>query len=585
MTNGRSNWRSGHIVSPPTFLYLLLQSLIMASSGKSFHYQEENVPFERTDGSKVARTAVLSISRSNGVRGEGLRYGLPDVQTLYETIKAGEPLNLDDCFVPEFSLENYRQWAGLDKNTPVPIHDFSGQGALFSAKAATVFAHASFEGNQCSFKDACFLMGHVDFSNCKFSTANIDFTRTNFEAGASFPFAQFGDGHVIFNEADFGAGKTSFVNANFGNGKVGFRSVTFGPGEADFHFSKFGVGDKLFDKVSFQGGLVDFRKVEFGHGKIDFRWTDFGNARVVFDEAEVEEGRITFNRCRMGASSFSWETGIGRKSDFTMEKADLGQSTLSFSGSEFHKLSLASCHFNNYTDLRVEKCAIIDLTDTLNRDLIDLKPVKTKVEVEQLVLIGMRNLGRIILDWNTNRLESLIHNQPKSTLWQKADQFRLLKEDFGQSGEYQFEDASYVAFKRMELKAELARSIENNQANAIWAYPRAWFKYIIMDKMGLYATDPMRVLLSMTVVYVLFSLLYVVIIPYSSADIVSSLGDPDQLSLFTKSFYHSAITFLTIGYGDYYPSGSIRWLSSIEGFVGLFLMSYFTVAFVRKILR
>ena len=68
-------------------------------------------------------------------------------------------------------------------------------------------------------------------------------------------------------------------------------------------------------------------------------------------------------------------------------------------------------------------------------------------------------------------------------------------------------------------------------------------------------------------------------------DIVSSIGDPDKLSMVARAFYHSAITFLTIGYGDYYPSGIIRWLSSVEGFSGLFLMSYFTVAFVRKILR
>mgnify|MGYP005838757265 CR=1 FL=1 len=36
---------------------------------------------------------------------------------------------------------------------------------------------------------------------------------------------------------------------------------------------------------------------------------------------------------------------------------------------------------------------------------------------------------------------------------------------------------------------------------------------------------------------------------------------------------------------DHYPYGSIRWMSGLEGFVGLFLMSYFTVVFVRKILR
>jgi hypothetical protein len=59
----------------------------------------------------------------------------------------------------------------------------------------------------------------------------------------------------------------------------------------------------------------------------------------------------------------------------------------------------------------------------------------------------------------------------------------------------------------------------------------------------------------------------------------------DHLSMVARSFYHSAITFLTIGYGDHYPFGAVRWVSAIEGFFGLFLMSYFTVAFVRKVLR
>ncbi len=54
---------------------------------------------------------------------------------------------------------------------------------------------------------------------------------------------------------------------------------------------------------------------------------------------------------------------------------------------------------------------------------------------------------------------------------------------------------------------------------------------------------------------------------------------------FWNSIYYSAITFFTIGYGDYFPYGPLKFVAAIEGFSGVFLMSYFTVAFVRKILR
>jgi hypothetical protein len=69
-------------------------------------------------------------------------------------------------------------------------------------------------------------------------------------------------------------------------------------------------------------------------------------------------------------------------------------------------------------------------------------------------------------------------------------------------------------------------------------------------------------------------------------DIVSGIGgEHAQIGIVAKSFFFGAITFLTIGYGDFYPMGAVRFLSGIEGFVGVFMMSYFTVAFVRKILR
>ena len=83
--------------------------------------------------------------------------------------------------------------------------------------------------------------------------------------------------------------------------------------------------------------------------------------------------------------------------------------------------------------------------------------------------------------------------------------------------------------------------------------------------------------------FVVFSFLYYLLMVFTAADIIASVDD--HLTMMARSFYHSAITFLTIGYGDHYPFGFIRWVSSMEGFFGLFLMSYFTVAFVRKVLR
>ena len=103
--------------------------------------------------------------------------------------------------------------------------------------------------------------------------------------------------------------------------------------------------------------------------------------------------------------------------------------------------------------------------------------------------------------------------------------------------------------------------------------------------MGLYATRPSRVFLSMISVYLLFSGVFMLFISVGFGNIIPSSIHPDTLSVLERSLYHSAITFFTIGYGDFYPSGPLRIVCGVEGFVGVFLMAYFTVAFVRKILR
>jgi hypothetical protein len=197
----------------------------------------------------------------------------------------------------------------------------------------------------------------------------------------------------------------------------------------------------------------------------------------------------------------------------------------------------------------------------------------------------MRLIGRIFIDWSRNRVKQMIRSQEETSRRSKAEQYRTLKENFSVTGRYNDEDKAYLEFKRLESRWILEDSLRRHPLSALWMYPLFWFKLIVFDWIGHYATNPVRVIISMLIVYTLYSFVFAGLTLFTSADIVSSLGDPDKLNLITKSFYHCAITFLTIGYGDYYPSGNIRWFSSIVGFTGLFLMSYFTVAFVRKILR
>ena len=105
----------------------------------------------------------------------------------------------------------------------------------------------------------------------------------------------------------------------------------------------------------------------------------------------------------------------------------------------------------------------------------------------------------------------------------------------------------------------------------------------------------------MLVVIIFFGFLFSDLVPFTNINDTSTsyvqCGDQkfeivNESSKFAESsgikteLYFSTITFLTIGYGDISPQNPLTaLLAGIEGFFGLFLMSYFTVAIVRKTLR
>jgi hypothetical protein len=235
-------------------------------------------------------------------------------------------------------------------------------------------------------------------------------------------------------------------------------------------------------------------------------------------------------------------------------------------------------------DLRVATADCIDLSDTVVRGLIDMLPT-SPMELDRLYLTRMRNLGQLFLDWELNDVETLIEGQSDTDHGEKAGQYRILKEDFTSIGHYDAEDRAYVRFKRHERKAEFEKAMKEGGGSRLRGMVSSAFQWLVFDKMGKYATDPLRVLVSMLVVYTIFSLLYVLLPFVLDHGVTSTVGAQKDIGQVAKGFYHSAITFLTIGYGDFHPTGHFRWISAVEGFFGIFLTAYFTVAFVRKILR
>ena len=577
-----------------------------------FNYKVKikDTPFETESGKKYENTAAISFLDENKKEVSYIELGFIDKEEIYQLIDNEKPVDLDHCYVENFSLVEYRESRNIEKKSYVKIHGFSAYNTFFDSRIITDFSFAEFDDKYKDFENAHFLSGAVSFQSAKFHQGGVNFAYTYFNDGnVDFSNVNFGDGEVNFKNSWFGTGHKNFQDANFGNGdvlfvntefndgdvifvnvlfnskRVTFKVARFGEGKIGFHFARFHCKELIFERTEFGDGKVDFRTTEFSDAKVSFNRSIFGNGEKSFEASQHKGGKLTFRKSIWGDGNVSFEQVEFDNTILYLDNANFGKGNLSFNNSHILKLSLKSCHLDYYVDLRLSKCKSIDLSDTVARDIIDIKPYDFPLEIGTINFVGMRLIGRVYIDWGINNVKELIYSQKEATKREFAEQFRILKENFSTTGQYADEDEAYVEFKRNELDANLQDAIKKNPYSRIWEYPSYAFQWLVFDKVGLYATNPLRVITSMVFGYFFFSILYVILPFFIDAKIVSSLGDPDKLGHIAVSFYHSAITFFTIGYGDYYPSGFFRWLSSLEGFVGLFLMSYFTVAFVRKILR
>jgi hypothetical protein len=558
----------------------------MSRNYQFFNLEIINESFD-TGEFNTSKTAVIKFFNKNNRLLYTETFGVVDLHECFSRIKEGKPLNISNCYLHNFSLSDYRDLYGLNKQEMIVVNDITAVNTFFDSDVLTDFSYSHFIGNSADFVNAHFANGNVTFYKSKFEDMDVDFSNVAFGNGdVNFQFTEFGNGQIIFENSSFGDGDALFVNTHFGRGKVNFKNILFDSTVVDFHFAKFEKGDISFDKSIFNSKKVDFKRVEFGDGKLDFTRVHFGDADINFEETEYGKGRVNFKKSIFGKGSVSFQMAEFGDEEVTFENAEFGRGHLSFFKSKSGILNFKSCELNNYLDLRVDKCGRIDLSNTIIKDIIDLKPGFSEVKIDQIDLTGARNLGKIFLNWKENNVQSMILSQKEATTdWQKAEQFRILKEDFSSAGQYNDEDAAYVEFKRHELEHITRVKLKEGGLGKITAWPSYIFQKLIFDKMGLYATDPVRVLVSMFCVYIFFSLLYILLPSVFTTEILTGLSEPEALTNVAKSFYFSAITFFTIGYGDYYPEGILRWFACSEGFSGVFMMSYFVVAFVRKILR
>ena len=180
--------------------------------------------------------------------------------------------------------------------------------------------------------------------------------------------------------------------------------------------------------------------------------------------------------------------------------------------------------------------------------------------------------------------------------WSKGTDFLMLKENFSSQGMYDTEDVAFILF--MEYKPQM--DVKNKSNSTLKRISNTWL-YKILYAQGKYGLSPNRVVASIIGMILFFTLVFFLIFSYKKADAfcvgntlmvwdsakeayVDNLGDDSMISLM-KSFLYSLENIVPFVSQFEAIDLGVCLLTAFENFLGAFLIGYFSVAVMRKILK
>ncbi|MDZ7688755.1 MAG: pentapeptide repeat-containing protein [Halobacteriales archaeon] len=469
------------------------------------------------------------------------------------------------------------------------------------------FTHAEFE-NESHFGSAEFkedidfdnvvFQGQSKFKNVKFEQdaffrearfkEEVDFTKTRFRSWSDFSGAEL-EGKSDFKYTEFASisfpydvdfkGDTKFNNAEFGY-YTDFSNAKFA-GDADFGGAVFGritnFVDTEFRKESeFTGTkfgrVADFSSVEFG-GSAEFNIAEFEGSSI-FSNAEFSE-EASFGESTLGGVSFE-ETvaSVIELEDATIQEGEIQQPE---DGSAFYDLTGATF------------CDVTIRAENSNHDLFDhFKFYRTDFDGFDFTEYKEDLLSN-------SRIHEFVPDDESEGEDDQIDELEAtyLKAKDGAKKVGDHELASKFFIKEMQYRREKYKDeIENEDLD--WKH-RAKLEFDrginwLYEKTSGYGEKPIRVILTSLSVVVLFTFLYPIVGIRQTGDgaarllsYASASAPAEYLDVIAHSFYFSSVTFTTLGYGDMYPVGLSRILSTVQSATGALLIALLIFVFGRSV--
>lgn len=152
---------------------------------------------------------------------------------------------------------------------------------------------------------------------------------------------------------------------------------------------------------------------------------------------------------------------------------------------------------------------------------------------------------------------------------------RIQRLSYDKEGKRESADSTFVREMRAKRKS---RFQEKSFLAKLLGHIHNIFEFIFVDLITLYGTSWERIILSSFFVISFFAVLYWFF------GCIYLIGE-SPVESFWKLLYFSITTFSTLGYGDMYPVGGMRFIAGIQSLIGAFFVALFVVVFARKWMR
>jgi len=341
------------------------------------------------------------------------------------------------------------------------------------------------------------------------------------------------------------AGNCDFTGWRFPNDPrvKGFTHITFSA-DASFDRATF-AGGVLAEKVTFSGN-VGFSEAVF-RANADFPSASFD--RVALFESTTFYGKVAFESARFHSLSiFSNATFKGY---------------VGFAGAIF-RLNAMFDGVTFRSDARFRKAVFLDVAYFHDAVFCGSAEFPTKCEgVLDIPLPSWR------LDHRPPFLVSIPfrHRGEGETAYRLAKQSAQDRGDYRAAGHYHYwEQCAIGSGRRRRYGLKPWHPLK---------FLHCWLEFIFARGLFGYGEKPGRVLAAGVLVILLCAGLFDV------HNGIVGLESPCPLT----ALYFSAVTFTTLGYGDFEPTPDMRWLAGAEAFAGAALMALFIVTLARKYTR